>query len=83
MNTAKEAAKVIVYKKIDARTDISDTTKDFLKDIADNFIDNAFDRLKSEYEKLSQDEIEKDLEVLATRNIENVYGSYNRKVDKK
>ena len=83
MNTAKEAAKVIVYKKIDARTDIADTTKDFLKDIANNFIDNAFDRLKSEYEKLSQDEIEKDLEVLATRNIENVYGSYNRKVDKK
>jgi len=76
MESAKEAVVKIVNKKIDAREDISESTKEFLKEVAKNFIDNTFDRLKSEYEKLTQEEIEKDLETLTVKNIDSVCGSY-------
>jgi ribonuclease HII len=76
MNAAKDAVVKVVEKNIDKREDISESTKEFLKEVAKKFIDSTFERLKTEYEKLSQEEIEKDLTEIVDKNIDTVCGSY-------
>ena len=66
---AKEAVIKIAYKKIDEKN-IDETMKAVMKEVAKNLIDKTFARLEAEYNKLSQDEIEKDGEAIVTQEIE-------------
>lgn len=73
---AKNAVIQVAYSKIDKKENLSPEMKEFLKDVAANFIDKAFERLNAEYQKLTQKEIEDDMNALVDDQIESVYGSF-------
>ena len=75
---AKEAVIKVAYSKIDKNEALSAETKEFLKEVAKSFIDRTFERLKSEYEKLKQEEIEADVNQLVDDHINAVCGSYQK-----
>jgi 4-alpha-glucanotransferase len=76
IEAAKNAVIKVAYAKIDKKENLSPDTKEFLKEVASNFIDQAFERLKDEYQKLSQKDIEEDMNKLVDNQIETVCGSY-------
>ena len=76
IQAAKEAVIKVAYSKIDKNEKLSPESKEFLKEVANSLIDKAFIRLKDEYQKLTQKEIEDDMNQIVDDQINTVMGSY-------
>jgi len=75
MAAAREAVVKVVHSKIDANESLSPEAKEFLKQVADKAVETLFEKLRAEYEKLSQEEIEADLNAKVDEQINTVEGA--------
>lgn len=61
----------VVFSKIDEK-DCDDFTKEVLKEMAKDLVEQTFARLKEEYDQLTQKEIENDAEKITVSQIDSI-----------